>query len=401
VTVDAAALRQDLLAVVRGRGGAQDEAVAEALLAVPRHVFVPEVTVEAAYRDDAIVTKRDGDGVPVSSSSQPTIMAFMLDQLGVAPGHRVLEIGAGTGYNAALLAHLVGASGTVVTVDIDGQVVDRARNGLTAAGYPQVTVAWGDGADGYAAAAPFDRIIATAGVWDLAPAWLQQLAPGGRIVVPLELHGAQVSVAFERENGHWVGRQPVACGFMRLRGDFAGPGGIHVLDPTTGLRLAVGDDREVDAGAVSRAVAGPAVIQPTQVSDLRPADASGLGFWLAITEPHSCTLSDEGHGSPVLETALVQADGFCLTPGILEATGIAVLGLRPAGACIAVEAHGYGPDGDRIATSLAARVRAWDAAGRPDVGRLRITAYPPDVPCPDDGIVIAKANTQLVIAVRP
>ena len=401
VTVDAPTLRRELLAVVRGRGGAQDAAVAEALLAVPRHVFVPEVTVEEAYRDEAIVTKRDGDGVPVSSSSQPTIMALMLDQLGVGPGQRVLEIGAGTGYNAALLAHIVGPTGVVVTVDIDGQVVDRAQKCLAVAGYPQVTVTWGDGADGYPAAAPFDRIIATAGVWDLAPAWLDQLAPGGRIVVPLDLHGAQVSVAFEGENGHWVGQKPVACGFMQLRGGFAGPGRIHTLDPATGLRLAVPDDREIDTGAVSLAMAAAAVVRPTGVQGLRPDDPWGLGLWLAITEPLSCALSDEGHGSPVLEQAVVQSAYFRLTAGILQATSIAVLGLRPAPDGLAVEALGYGPEGDRLAMSLAARVQAWDAAGRPDVGRLRITAYPADTPGPDDGIVIAKAHTRLVIAVRP
>src|SRR5262245_57665292 len=121
---DVPGLMRDLLEVVRRRGGATRESVADALLAVPRHLFVPGAALSEAYRDDATVTKRDRDGVPVSSSSQPTIMAIMLDQLEVAPGHRVLEIGAGTGYNAALLAHLVGPAGAVVSVDIDAGVVD-------------------------------------------------------------------------------------------------------------------------------------------------------------------------------------------------------------------------------------------------------------------------------------
>ncbi len=78
-------------------------AVEAAFRAAPRHLFLPEVPVEQVYRDEAIVTKRQ-DGVPISSSSQPAIMAIMLEQLALEPGHRVLEIGAGTGYNAALLA---------------------------------------------------------------------------------------------------------------------------------------------------------------------------------------------------------------------------------------------------------------------------------------------------------
>src|ERR1044072_8595046 len=85
--------------------GEVSERVAEAFRLVPRHRFLPDFDPEAAYRDEPIVTKRDEEGRPISSSSQPAIMGIMLDQLDVRPGHRVLEIGAGTGYNAALLAH--------------------------------------------------------------------------------------------------------------------------------------------------------------------------------------------------------------------------------------------------------------------------------------------------------
>jgi protein-L-isoaspartate(D-aspartate) O-methyltransferase len=163
----------------------------------------------------------------------------------------------------------------------------------------------------------------------------------------------------------------------------------------------VPDDREIDTGAVSVALAAAAVIRTTVVQGLRPDDPWGLGLWLAITEPRSCALSDEGHGSPVLEPAVVSAPDYRLTAGIVDATSIAVLGLRPAPDGLAVEAIGYGPVGDRLAMSLAAHVQAWDAAGRPGVGRLRITAYPADTPGPDDGIVITKTHTRLVIAVRP
>lgn len=86
--------------------------------AVPRHLFVPDATVERAYSNEAVVTHRDADGVAVSSSSAPGVVASMLEQLDVQPGHRVLEIGAGTGYNAALLAHLADPAGEVTTVDI-------------------------------------------------------------------------------------------------------------------------------------------------------------------------------------------------------------------------------------------------------------------------------------------
>src|SRR6266702_1895917 len=110
------------------------------------------------------------DGLPLSSSSQPAIMAIMLEQLGVAPGYRVLEIGTGTGYNAALIAHLVGERGTVVTVDIDADLVAKARANLDGAGYPDVIVICGDGGFGAPGHADDDDIIVTAGAWDLAPA---------------------------------------------------------------------------------------------------------------------------------------------------------------------------------------------------------------------------------------
>src|SRR5687767_10120342 len=220
-------------AMVRALG--LDGPVAGAFLAAPREAFVPEwaprVGLDGIHRPEVpLATKTDPTGQPISSSSAPSIMAPMLQALDLQPGHRVLEIGAGSGYNAALLAHLVGPGGVVVSVEIDPRVADRARAALAVAGYPDVRVVCADGADGYAVAAPYDRIIATVGVWDLAPAWLDQLASGGRLVVPLDLHGSQVSVAFERDGGHWVSRSLVPCGFMRLRGALAGPERVHVLD---------------------------------------------------------------------------------------------------------------------------------------------------------------------------
>lgn len=120
-------LRAALVESLRTKGALRSPAVAEAFAAAPRHLFVPDVSVAEAYRDRFIATKRMPDGEVISSSSQPEIMAVMLEQLDVRPGQRVLEVGAGTGYNAALLAYLVGASGSVTTVDIDDDLVASAR----------------------------------------------------------------------------------------------------------------------------------------------------------------------------------------------------------------------------------------------------------------------------------
>ena len=148
---DLGRLRDRMVTSVTASGRPVSDAVAAAMRAVPRHLFLPDLPPPMAYRNEAIVTRRDADGQPTSSSSQPTIMAYMLDQLGVTAGQRVLEIGAGTGYNAALLQQLVGAGGRVVTVDLDADVAREAAAHLAAAGYPEVIVVQADGAAGWPA----------------------------------------------------------------------------------------------------------------------------------------------------------------------------------------------------------------------------------------------------------
>jgi len=150
-------------------------------------------------------------------------MATMLAQLNVGPGMSVLEIGAGTGYNAALLAYLVGLHGRVVSVDIDADVAAEAEQHLAAAGVDGVRVLCGDGWDGAPDAAPFDRIEVTVGAWDVSRHWVEQLRPGGILVVPLWLRpGVQVSAALVREDERLRSHSIRPCGFMRLRGPHAG-----------------------------------------------------------------------------------------------------------------------------------------------------------------------------------
>ena len=171
-----AELRERLVTEVLATSGIRDERIAAALRDVPRHLFLPHLPPEEAYLDDAIVTKRDAEGQPISSSSQPAIMAIMLDQLDLAPGQRVLEIGAGTGYNAALISHIVGrrapwsASTSKPTWSTGPASTWPARVPGRHRGGP-------DGAEGYPPGAPYDRVIATVGVSDLAPAWLTRPAP--------------------------------------------------------------------------------------------------------------------------------------------------------------------------------------------------------------------------------
>src|SRR5215475_9854381 len=250
---------------------------------VPRHIFVPEMGSAAAYRDEAFVIKCGADGLPVSSSSQPAMMAIMLDQLGLEPGHRVLEIGTGTGYNAAVMSAVVGPGGEVVTVDIDPELVARARSSLLAAGYDAVTVKCADGGYGDPAGAPFDRVIVTAGAWDIAPAWLGQLAPGGRLVLPLSIRGIQLSVGLERADEVWLSTSALRCGFVRMLGAYAGPEEAISLEEPSALTFQVSDGCPVDAEALRTALAGEdAVDEPLSVELATVAQVADLDLWLTM-----------------------------------------------------------------------------------------------------------------------
>ncbi|MGH3567581.1 MAG: methyltransferase domain-containing protein [Pseudonocardia sp.] len=227
---------------------------ATAVAGVPRHEFVPsyyrqdtstrpatwqrvalsdpherETWLEQVYSDTTLVTAvadYTGRGVqiPVSSSTKPDLMVRMLEELDVVEGHRVLEIGTGTGYNAALLSHRLGAQ-NVYSVDVDADLVTTARYRLAAVGY-RPTLAAVDGTAGLAEHAPYDRIIATCSVDAIPSTWIEQLRPGGIILADVEgplgagnlvtLHKPSTELLVEGRFLPWWGR------FMRLR-PTAGP----------------------------------------------------------------------------------------------------------------------------------------------------------------------------------
>ncbi|MBB6570107.1 methyltransferase, FxLD system [Kribbella sandramycini] len=218
-------LRADLVDHLQRTGAIRDERIAEAFRVVPRHLFLPQMPLTAAYADDVVLMKRDDAGVPISSVSQPSMIALMLDQAAVRPGDHILEIGSG-GYNAALLTELTGPTGSVTTVDIDPDVTTRARAALTRAGYPNVHVVQADAEYGVPQHAPYDRVVVTVTAWDIPPAWVDQLRPTGRIVVPLRLGGETRSIAFDDHHGHLESHSSILCGFV----DIQGQGAHHAPD---------------------------------------------------------------------------------------------------------------------------------------------------------------------------
>jgi protein-L-isoaspartate(D-aspartate) O-methyltransferase len=219
-------------------GSVSSPAVRDALLSVPRERFVPDFArsdgLAAVYRNDVVVTKKDANGMAVSSSSAPSIMATMLEQLELEPGHQVLEVGAGTGYNAALIKRIVGRHGRITTIDIDQNTTREARAHLKAA-RATARVVTGDGRRGYRPGAPYDRIIVTASATAVPKAWYSQLRPGGLMVLPLFLRDGvywpQLAVALRKVKGGLESASVVACGFMALRDTADAPAtGVPYID---------------------------------------------------------------------------------------------------------------------------------------------------------------------------
>jgi protein-L-isoaspartate(D-aspartate) O-methyltransferase len=259
--VEAIDLRDRLVDALRRKGVVTTKPVEVALRAVPRHAFVPDVALDVAYSDDIVRTKYDAGGATISAASQPTIVAMMLEQA-VRAGDRVLEIGAG--YNAALRAHLTGGRGSVTTIDVDADIVDGARTHLGAAGYPEVHVVLGDGALGYPAGGPYDRVVATVGARYVPLAWQDQVASRGRLVVPMRFRGsASRSIVFERHDDHWRATDSRMCSFMPLRGGIADdPQHLLALTPTgrsPGTPTGPGPHRRTRPDAGTDIAAGPAV----------------------------------------------------------------------------------------------------------------------------------------------
>lgn len=244
----AAEARAALVRRIAATGVLRDPAWRAAFAEVPRHLFVPyyyvptfagyerlwsgdpdpgrrERWLRGAYADGPLAT-RIREGELVSSGSRPSLMARMLDALEAADGHRVLEIGTGTGYNAALLAHRLGDL-LVTTVDADREIAESARDHLAAAGHHPAVIT-GDGAGGCPGRAPFDRVIATCALPSVPRAWLPQCVPGGLVLAPLANGLAVLRV---RDEGHAEGRflnSPAY--FVPLRGG----GQVRTTAPHTG-----------------------------------------------------------------------------------------------------------------------------------------------------------------------
>ncbi|MEU7753671.1 methyltransferase, FxLD system [Micromonospora sp. NPDC049171] len=370
-----AVLREQLVSTLKQRGHVRSASVEQAFRRVPREQFLPGVDVETVYTRRQIVTKRDASGAALSSASSPSLVADMLEQLEPHPGHRVLEIGAATGINAALLAELTTPGGKVVTIELDQDLADGARASLARAGYNTVDVIHGDGALGHPDTAPYDRIIVTAGAWDISTAWWDQLADHGRIVVPLRVHesGLTRCFAFDRTAAHQLvsTTTPLVCGFVPMRGT-AEHTAHHVrLDTDVALKLDAAD--HPDRQALSRALSHPRHERWTGI-EVADADPVGhLDLWLLVHT--SAPFGRLGVGDTARTSGLVTSAYRWAGAAIYHGGTIAYLAFQPTGeGHHEIGAIAHGPDADKLAAELTNLLDQWDEGGRPN--QPTVTAQP-------------------------
>ncbi len=303
----------------------------------------------------------------------------MLAAADLRSGDRVLEVGSG-GYNAALIAELVGATGTVVSIDIDPDVTANARAALDRAGYPHVQVVQADAAHGHPDAGLFDVILVTVESSDVPPAWRHQLAPAGRLIVPLRMRGNTRCLTLRHDGDHLTATAAVQCGFVAMQGEGA--------DPVTRIRL-YGDDivltlddptTRADPERLAAALDGPRVEAWTQIT--ATVDEHGvfesIHLWLASQpRPYGVLTVDRHKVGDLLDP-----DNKFTCPTLLGPDSFAHLTLRqPRRGVYEFGDHGFGPAADRLVAELTDLILTWDRDYRHGPGPA-ITVHPTGTPVP-------------------
>ncbi|MEU9410113.1 methyltransferase, FxLD system [Streptomyces sp. NPDC048281] len=366
---------------------------------VPRHRFLPDVPLADAYdAKKAPVTKQTPDGKTTSSVSAPWLQAVMLRDAALQPGDTVIEIGSG-GYNAALLQELVGPHGTVITIDIDPYVTDRARRFLDDTGYQQVRVHLGDGEQSpatFAAPGSVDAIVVTVEARDIPPAWISSLSEGGRLVVPLRIHGYTWSVAFTKRDELLVADRFEVCGFVPLQG----PG----YQPDHTVKLRGGEITVRFADGI-----------PTYTSRLEAAlDMPRTERWTGVTVPGQVpfdklmlwlvTHLDTGFArlavDKALDTGVLQPSKGSDAATLVRDDSLAHVlhrkisddgdGLWEFGV------HAYGPQADDLADTMTDLVTAWDRTARDSTPMLTVHPAHACHPVESNPHVIRKPHAHVV-----
>lgn len=393
-------LRDRLVDELLAAGMITTPEVMAAFRAVPRHVFAPAgIPLEDVYHvDRSLITKQDVHGAHQSSISAAYIQARMIEQAGVRPGMRVLEVGSG-GCNAALLAEVVGAEGQVVSVDIDTEIVERTRLLLDRTGYlGRVRVLRADAEHGVPREGVFDRILVIVGAWDIPPALLAHLADDGVIVVPLRMNGVTRTIAFRRAGDHLVSTSTEVAGFVPMQGEGAHPERVLRLPDGRGRHVYLRFDGDLpdEPGLLDGVLATERTERWSGVTIDRGMSFADLHLWLAGFLRGFCLLAADE------DTEVASERGRWFPFGVVRGDSFAYLVVRPLSDQRQVEfgARAYGLHGDQPATAMIEQVQAWDRRAR--YGSPPTFAYWPhgtDLTTPAGNIaVLPKTHGRLTIS---
>lgn len=372
-------LRDEMVRQLIEKGAVRDPRVVAAFRTVPRHLAAPDVELARSYdAESALITKTDASGVNISSVSAPRIQALQIEQADIRPGMTVLEIGSG-GVNAAYLAELVGEQGHVVTVDIDPEVTQRAKDFLKETGYRNVTVITADGTGSVISLQPFDRIVVTVQAADIPPSWVNQLAQGGRLVVPLRMRGMTRTIAFVRDSHRLVSDGFELCGFVPMQG--AGENRMQVAlihdveGEEIGLRLDGHPEPDTKALAQALATARRAVWSGVMLA----GDESNehLDLWLATALDNLPLMAAQ---PAARQRGLVASASPLGIPTLVDHGSFAYRTVRRTEDPDRFElgAIGHGPRAQDVAERLVQEMQTWNRGHRGD--RAHIEVHPAGTP---------------------
>lgn len=393
-------LREALAQRLVDSGHLHSQPAIDAFRTTDRHAFLPGIDLSDAYKEDAVPIKHDEHGEMISCISAPSIVATQLEQLGAGPGHKVLEAGAATGYNAALLGKIVSPGGQVWTLDVDQDLVAGASKHLAETGIDNATAVMADGAAGLPEHAPYDRIIFTVGAGDVPVKILDQLAPGGRLVLPMRIRGSiSRSFAFERDGQTWKTVSCEMATFIPLRKGVCDD--VYTLVHMVGegnVRLETFSEQDVDREALSSVLDAQQTKLYTGVKFRAGSAWEWLYLYLACVLPNG------------LSRLPGQRPGF--TPhfgwgsmAALDGESLAYLTIREGeddkGRYWEIGVIGQGAGGSDLAERVVTEIRAWDASGgnnAPEPGfRMATTDSRNLLTASDPRFVIDKPYSRLVV----
>jgi protein-L-isoaspartate(D-aspartate) O-methyltransferase len=397
---DPAGLREALAQRLVDSGHLHSQPVIDAFRTTDRHAFLPGVGLKAAYKEDAVPIKHDESGEMISCISAPSIVATQLEQLGAQPGHKVLEAGAATGYNAALIGKIVAPGGHVWTLDVDRDLVAGANENLARADVDNATATLADGAAGLPEHAPYDRIIFTVGAGDVPVKILNQLAPGGRLVLPMRIRGSvSRSFAFERDGHTWKAVSCEMATFVPLRKGVCDD--VYTLVPMAGegnVRLETFSEQDVDREALPFVLGQQQTKLYTGVRFRQGSAWEWLYLYLACVLPNG------------LSRLPGQRPGF--TPhfgwgsmAALDGGSLAYLTIREGedeqGRYWETGVIGHGDRGTDLAERVVSEIRAWDASGGNDAPEPSFQMAVSDsrdlLTANDPRFVVDKPHSRLVV----